>query len=273
MRLRVRAIGWILGCAIVWAEHADGRTLRLHPCDGVGSFAKEFNVAIGTRIHGVRYSVDDPRAGLPDVILVRGPVSSPRASVRVAEAIESSPGVVSATWASAVEASETTYHVILRMQAEPDESRVARIGTLRVGEPNGSYVLDGESHVELGADLDVMLIVEEPEKIRSDAAPRISPPSSVLPNPEGSLRVEPRTKHSGASFVLDLPAASQVTALLYDVRGRIVRVLVPSAEFTAGSHRVEWDGCGSGGEQAAYGVYFVHVVAGDRPFSARIVAP
>jgi hypothetical protein len=84
---------------------------------------------------------------------------------------------------------------------------------------------------------------------------------------------ESRFVRCGVSLALDLPLASQVTASLYDVRGRVVRVLVPSGAYAAGSHRIDWDGCGPGGERAASGVYFARVIAAGRQFSARVVVP
>jgi len=53
----------------------------------------------------------------------------------------------------------------------------------------------------------------------------------------------------------DLPARSRVTLTVFDVNGRLIRVLV-DRDLDAGTRSVTWDGRDSMGRSAASGVYF-----------------
>jgi hypothetical protein len=82
----------------------------------------------------------------------------------------------------------------------------------------------------------------------------------------GPARPNPATTGSGAAFELDLPAAAPVHARVVDVRGRVVREVVPAGTMLpAGPSRISWDGRTGTGAQAAPGVYLLVVqAAGDR---------
>ena len=56
------------------------------------------------------------------------------------------------------------------------------------------------------------------------------------------------------SISYHLPAAGQVTLLIYNIRGQLVRRLV-EAEEPAGEHLVKWDGCDGAGTPVAGGSY------------------
>ncbi|HPC11877.1 MAG TPA: FlgD immunoglobulin-like domain containing protein, partial [candidate division Zixibacteria bacterium] len=58
-----------------------------------------------------------------------------------------------------------------------------------------------------------------------------------------------------------LPQSSHVRLVVYDVLGRVVRVLV-DAHRPAGAHTAEWDGLTSSGAPAASGVYVYRFTAG-----------
>jgi flagellar hook assembly protein FlgD len=55
-----------------------------------------------------------------------------------------------------------------------------------------------------------------------------------------------------------LPASQHVTLGVYDVRGRLVRLLVDEVR-TAGIHIVPWDGRDSSGRAVASGTYFARL--------------
>ncbi|NUQ43909.1 MAG: hypothetical protein HUU32_21180 [Calditrichaceae bacterium] len=55
---------------------------------------------------------------------------------------------------------------------------------------------------------------------------------------------------------------SSVSLKIYDLPGRLVKTLA-DGEFSAGTHRVEWDGRDERGNEAASGVYLYHFVAGN----------
>ncbi len=74
----------------------------------------------------------------------------------------------------------------------------------------------------------------------------------------------------GARFELALPAASRVTMRVYDVRGALVREIVPSRALPAGRHGIQWDGRNQAGTPVGSGVYFVRAAAGGKLFNLRV---
>jgi hypothetical protein len=67
----------------------------------------------------------------------------------------------------------------------------------------------------------------------------------------------------------DLPAAGQVRLSVYDLAGRLVRVLV-EGEIPAGSHEAVWDGRDSTGRSAPSGSYLARLVAGGKVEGVRL---
>ncbi|MFH1502761.1 MAG: endonuclease [Candidatus Eisenbacteria bacterium] len=65
----------------------------------------------------------------------------------------------------------------------------------------------------------------------------------------------PNPASSGASIQFALPVKSDVRIAVYDVAGRVVRVLT-DAPWTPGEHEVVWDGLDGSGREVATGVYF-----------------
>ena len=76
---------------------------------------------------------------------------------------------------------------------------------------------------------------------------------SAAPNP-----FNPRT-----TIRFDLPAAGQAQLSVYDLAGRLVRVLV-EGEIPAGSHEAVWDGRDSTGRSSPSGSYLARLVAGGK---------
>jgi hypothetical protein len=71
----------------------------------------------------------------------------------------------------------------------------------------------------------------------------------------------PNPFNPSTEILFDVPrAGSRVTIAIYDVAGRRIRTLT-SDVWTAGSHRVTWDGRDDGGAQVASGVYFYRMRA------------
>jgi hypothetical protein len=68
-----------------------------------------------------------------------------------------------------------------------------------------------------------------------------------------------------------LPEPQSVNLQVYDVRGRLVRVLVDDTRVEAGRHWVVWDGRDRRGQQAAPGVYFCRLQAGPHAETRRVV--
>jgi len=70
----------------------------------------------------------------------------------------------------------------------------------------------------------------------------------------------PNPFNAETTIGFDLPRASQVDLIVYDVRGKEIKKLVHH-ELTAGSHQVKWDGKDNSGRNVASGVYFYKIIA------------
>jgi hypothetical protein len=67
-----------------------------------------------------------------------------------------------------------------------------------------------------------------------------------------------------------LPEAVHVELVIYDVQGRMVRVL-RSSHASAGRHEVDWDGTNASGEPVSSGLYFYRLKAGKEVLTRRMV--
>jgi hypothetical protein len=74
---------------------------------------------------------------------------------------------------------------------------------------------------------------------------------------------------NGATLRLALPSVTQVDLAIYDVLGRRVRSLLNGA-VPAGTSRVTWDGCDSGGRPVSSGMYFARLLCPHAQRVARI---
>jgi hypothetical protein len=68
-----------------------------------------------------------------------------------------------------------------------------------------------------------------------------------------------------------VPEATPVSIRVYDVAGRVVRVLVDSGHVGAGEHSVRWDGTNDRGTEVSSGVYFYRLDAGSHSMTRRTV--
>jgi hypothetical protein len=116
-------------------------------------------------------------------------------------------------------------------------------GNHPTGAPCGLIGAHGESNCGTGA----------PEIGGADAAWSVFEPFAA-PNPFRSYG----TIHFGISRPTDVSLA------VYDVRGRLVRVLLDERVLPAGEHRVNWDARDDGGHDVSSGVYFYRF-GGDVP--------
>ncbi|MBK8165139.1 MAG: hypothetical protein IPK64_04130 [bacterium] len=92
------------------------------------------------------------------------------------------------------------------------------------------------------------------------AVPTAASPPVAAPNP-----FNPRT---GITF--SLPAAGPVRLDIYDIRGRLVRVL-DEGERVAGPHTVVWDGCDAAGQPAPSGTYLCRLRAGEQGATGKLM--
>ena len=93
----------------------------------------------------------------------------------------------------------------------------------------------------------------------TDHAPPVTAPAAMAANP-GNVAPNPFTAATTISF--RLPAAGPVTLAIFDVQGRLVRMLAASATLPSGTHRIEWDSRGQDGRPVPAGVYFARLEAG-----------
>ncbi len=94
---------------------------------------------------------------------------------------------------------------------------------------------------------------------------------------EGGLPLEaallanfPNPFNPKTTIVYELPQRTRVDLRIYDVSGRLVRVLEDS-EVEPGRHAAEWDGRDGAGRRVASGVYFCRLDAGSVGESRRMV--
>jgi flagellar hook assembly protein FlgD len=72
----------------------------------------------------------------------------------------------------------------------------------------------------------------------------------------------PNAFNPGTTIAYDLGTSANVTLRIYDVAGRLVRVLRDHAAEGAGPHSVAWYGRSDHGERVASGVYYYRLEAG-----------
>ncbi len=100
--------------------------------------------------------------------------------------------------------------------------------------------------------------------IGDDGAPGTLPRALAIRGPY------PNPFNPRAVFVLEVPEQGQVRAVIHDVQGRRLRVLL-DAPLAPGRHRLEWDGRDGQGRSVASGVYWLRLEAGGKTRDARAV--
>ena len=93
-----------------------------------------------------------------------------------------------------------------------------------------------------------------------ELAPDVASMEMNFPNPFSRSTVIP----------YQLPAAAQVSLRIYDISGRMVRVLEENASRIRGRHLVFWNGRGTDGRPLPAGVYLGRLEVGDRIDARRI---
>ncbi|MBK7672621.1 MAG: right-handed parallel beta-helix repeat-containing protein [bacterium] len=100
-----------------------------------------------------------------------------------------------------------------------------------------------------------------------------APPSLVAPVPRGAeslaLASWPNPFNPRATVAFDLQRAAHARLALYDLAGRLVRVLVDE-QVNAGRHEAVWDGRDNAGRNAASGVYVARLVSAGAGGSVRM---
>jgi hypothetical protein len=259
----------VLGSAA--AVHADC-LVGLNPCDGTTMMVKAFTAAEGQVIAGVEFRNNDARTVFPEVILVRGAataVSQGTVVRRATDVSETAGGMVQVAWSpSYVAEAAETYLVCVRFPAGPGKQGGGvgpGMGATRVEIPRGSFVAGGDAGELTAAAFDwdmTLLVGGGAEKAGSgDAATRESRfyLARATPNPFNPMTM--------IEFGVDRGA--QVNLSVYDVSGRVVRVLAHGVRPT-GVYRETWDGRDEAGHSVAAGVYLVRLVVGSRLLQEKL---
>ena len=91
--------------------------------------------------------------------------------------------------------------------------------------------------------------------------------------PARSLRLSRQSRNpasGSASFAIELLNEDDITAAVYDVRGRLVATIA-RGRLAAGSHRLTWSGRDAAGAAAETGIYWVRVSGSRETASAKVV--
>ena len=94
-------------------------------------------------------------------------------------------------------------------------------------------------------------------------------PAQFLSRPE-LLPASPNPLRTNTMLRFALPTATQVDLRVFDVQGKLVRVLA-SGLYGPGEQRVNWNGDDEAGRSVAKGVYFVRLRAGGVNRTQRVV--
>jgi hypothetical protein len=79
----------------------------------------------------------------------------------------------------------------------------------------------------------------------------------------------PNPFNSATAVLFGLPVEAEVKIEIYDILGRLVRVLADDT-MPAGYHRVVWDGRDAERQTVSSGVYMLRMQSGNRSFDRRI---
>lgn len=104
---------------------------------------------------------------------------------------------------------------------------------------------------------------------RSGSAGGVGELDPVSP-PGLSLQVHPNPFSPVAriAFTLDRPADTRIS--VFDVAGRVVAE-IPGGLLPAGSYERAWDGTDARGQRAADGLYLIHLRAGERELTSKVI--
>lgn len=100
------------------------------------------------------------------------------------------------------------------------------------------------------------------DRLVVDNPTRVDDKGETLPSGYALKQNHPNPFNPATQIQFDLPKPTQVTIEIYNIHGQKIRSLADEKK-PAGSYIVTWDGRMDSGEQAASGVYFCRLVAGD----------
>ena len=80
----------------------------------------------------------------------------------------------------------------------------------------------------------------------------------------------PSLERAPTAIAFATPTNEATTLRIYDVNGRLVRLLINREQLPPGTHQVVWDGRGERGQQVASGIYFYRLQVGDRELRRKL---
>jgi len=105
---------------------------------------------------------------------------------------------------------------------------------------------------------------------RGAGATAVEPEPLLVTRPSLSApRPNPFNAQTIISF--EVPELSQSNLRIYDVSGRLVRVLLRNDVVIGGRREIVWDGRDDAGRSLASGVYFCRLIVGDYGETKRMV--
>jgi hypothetical protein len=103
-----------------------------------------------------------------------------------------------------------------------------------------------------------------PDFVASHSRSNATPPRALKLEP-----VVPNPAHDAVYLRVALPSAREIDLRVFDVSGRLVRILSPGWR-AAGLHVLAWDGSTERGGFAASGIYYIRLVAGDEVRTQKV---
>jgi hypothetical protein len=96
------------------------------------------------------------------------------------------------------------------------------------------------------------------------------PPPAAVPVSLQLAVPQPTPSYGSVTLSWSQPRNGEARLVVYDIRGRVMRVLEDGVPFTPGTHASEWDGRDGAGTAVAPGLYLVQLTVGAESRRTRI---
>lgn len=123
------------------------------------------------------------------------------------------------------------------------------------------WIYDGNDMAEGGIVIDYLPLGEELTGIAD----------TTISSPDRRLYASPNPFNPQTTVKYTLVRPDLITLRAFDLRGRLVRSLLPSAQQGAGPHELTWDGLDDSGTALPSGAYLLRLEAGAEARSLRVV--
>lgn len=95
-------------------------------------------------------------------------------------------------------------------------------------------------------------------------------PEDYVTKPTVSLKAYPNPFNPQTTIAFDLPTQGMVTLRVFDLAGRLVRVIVGGEQYSPGRHEVIWNGRDDTGRPVASGTFFCRLESGSFSETKRV---